>query len=110
MKSHHEYLSNLIELLSILRQDCQQVEEAAGLIAQSLQNDGLIHVFGTGHSHMLAEEMFYRAGGLGSVNPILEEDLMLHKNASRSTEQQILWRQVKIKFQLLKWGIWLFLN
>jgi uncharacterized phosphosugar-binding protein len=34
----------------------------------------------------LAEEMFYRAGGLGSVNPILEEDLMLHKNASRSTE------------------------
>jgi uncharacterized phosphosugar-binding protein len=35
---------------------------------------------------MLAEEMFYRAGGLGSVNPILEEDLMLHKNASRSTE------------------------
>ena len=86
MKSHHEYLSNLIELLTILRQDCQQVEEAAGLIAQSLQNDGLIHVFGTGHSHMLAEEMFYRAGGLGSVNPILEEDLMLHKNASRSTE------------------------
>jgi uncharacterized phosphosugar-binding protein len=35
---------------------------------------------------MLAEEMFYRAGGLGAVNPILEEDLMLHKNASRSTE------------------------
>jgi len=86
MKSHQAYLSNLIDLLTILRQDCQQVEDAAGLIAQSLQNDGLIHVFGTGHSHMLAEEMFYRAGGLGSVNPILEEDLMLHKNASRSTE------------------------
>ncbi len=86
MKSHQEYLSNLIELLTSLRQDCQQVEDAAGLIAQSLQKDGLIHIFGTGHSHMLAEEMFYRAGGLGAVNPILEEDLMLHKNASRSTE------------------------
>lgn len=86
MKSHQEYLSNLIELLTSLRQDCQQVEDAADLIAQSLQKDGLIHIFGTGHSHMLAEEMFYRAGGLGAVNPILEEDLMLHKNASRSTE------------------------
>ena len=48
MKSHHEYLSNLIELLTILREDCQQVEEAAGLIAQSLQNDGLIHVLAQG--------------------------------------------------------------
>jgi len=86
MKSHQRYLANLIELLTDLQQDCEQVENAAGLIAQSLQNDGLIHVFGTGHSHMLAEEMFYRAGGLGAVNPILEENLMLHINASKSTE------------------------
>jgi uncharacterized phosphosugar-binding protein len=45
--------------------------------------------------------MFYRAGGLGAVNPILEEDLMLHISASKSTEferradlaDQILQRQ-----------------
>ena len=37
-----------------------------------------VHAFGTGHSHMLAEELFYRAGGLVRVKPILFEGLMLH--------------------------------
>jgi uncharacterized phosphosugar-binding protein len=86
MKAHLRYIQNLEKLLVGLKQNPEAIEKTAQLMAVCLQNDGLIHVFGTGHSHMLAEEMFYRAGGLGAVNPILEEDLMLHKNASRSTE------------------------
>ena len=34
---------------------------------------------------MLAEEPFYRAGGLACVYPILETDLMLHEGASKSS-------------------------
>lgn len=86
MKAHLRYLENLRALIERAQEENSAVELAAQAIANSLENDGLIHVFGTGHSHMLAEEMFYRAGGLGAVNPILEEDLMLHINASRSTE------------------------
>ncbi len=86
MKAHKRYITTLNELLSELLANDQDIEIAAQAIATALENDGFIHVFGTGHSHLLAEEMFYRAGGLGTVNPILEEDLMLHKNASRSTE------------------------
>ncbi len=86
MKAHVRYLENVEELLRKLKAHSESIELASTTVANSLRNDGLIHVFGTGHSHMLAEEMFYRAGGLGAVNPILEEDLMLHKNASKSTE------------------------
>ncbi len=86
MKAHLRYFENLKALIERAQQDNSAVELAAQAIADSLENQGLIHVFGTGHSHMLAEEMFYRAGGLGAVNPILEEDLMLHINATRSTE------------------------
>jgi len=86
VKAQSRYLKNLIAKLEQLAANDEAIEKASIAIAGSLEKDGLIHVFGTGHSHMLAEEMFYRAGGLGSVNPILEEDLMLHKNASRSTE------------------------
>jgi uncharacterized phosphosugar-binding protein len=86
VKAHIRYLENVEELLSKLKTHSESIEIASSTVANSLKNDGLIHVFGTGHSHMLAEEMFYRAGGLGAVNPILEEDLMLHKNASKSTE------------------------
>lgn len=86
MKAHLRYLENLKALIERAQQESTAVELAAQAVADSLENQGLIHVFGTGHSHMLAEEMFYRAGGLGAVNPILEEDLMLHINATRSTE------------------------
>lgn len=86
MKAHIRYLENVETLLGKLKVHGEAIESASVAVSTSLKNDGLIHVFGTGHSHMLAEEMFYRAGGLGAVNPILEEDLMLHKNASKSTE------------------------
>lgn len=86
MKAQMRYFEQLEKLLGQLKENDDSIEMAAGVVARSIENNGLVHVFGTGHSHMLAEEMFYRAGGLGAVNPILEEDLMLHKNASKSTE------------------------
>src|SRR5215216_5962415 len=47
-------------------------------MAETTRRDQRIFLFGTGHSHLLAEEGFYRAGGLANVVPILAEHLMLH--------------------------------
>lgn len=58
----------------------------AGWVADALQSGRYLYVFGTGHSHLLAEELFYRAGGLARVIPILEEPLMLHGGAAESTQ------------------------
>jgi uncharacterized phosphosugar-binding protein len=52
--------------------------EVAQRMAEITQRDQRIFLFGTGHSHLLAEEGFYRAGGLANVVPILVEHLMLH--------------------------------
>lgn len=52
--------------------------EVAEKMAETTRRDQRIFVFGTGHSHMLAEEGFYRAGGLANVVPVLVEHLMLH--------------------------------
>ena len=62
-----------------------RIEAAATVIAEALAAGRAIHAFGSGHSHMLAEEMFYRAGGLVRVRPILFEGLMLHASAPLST-------------------------
>ncbi|MFK8137520.1 MAG: sugar isomerase domain-containing protein [Bdellovibrionales bacterium] len=53
------------------------------LIAGSLDSGNVLHVFGSGHSHVIAEEMFHRAGGLVQVNAILEDYLMPHAGPSR---------------------------
>ena len=62
-----------------------RIEAAAAVVAEALATGHVIHAFGSGHSHMLAEELFYRAGGLVRVRPILFEGLMLHASAPLST-------------------------
>ena len=52
--------------------------EIAERMAETTRGDRRIFLFGTGHSHLLAEEGFYRAGGLANAVPILTEHLMLH--------------------------------
>ena len=66
------------------------IDNAAERIAASLQQGGLLHTFGTGHCHILAEEIFYRAGGLVTANAILDPGLMLHLSAINSTQLERL--------------------
>src|SRR5215207_3396997 len=54
------------------------LSEVAEKMAETTRLDRRIFLFGTGHSHLLAEEGFYRAGGLANAVPILTEHVMLH--------------------------------
>jgi len=91
MKKQEEYFASLIALMERVA-DTQKapIEAAVNAIAISLEQGGMIYAFGTGHSHMLAEELFYRAGGLVSVYPLFDDPLMLHINATRSSRMEQL--------------------
>ena len=87
----HRYLATVERLIKRLSaEEWPKISAAAHRVADTLQVGGTIHVFGTGHSHMLAEELFYRAGGLVRVSPILFEGLMLHASAPLSTSLERL--------------------
>ena len=60
----------------------------ADMVADVICRDGLVHVFGCGHSHLAALDAFYRAGGLACVSPVLDEDLMLHNGAAKSSRME----------------------
>ena len=80
------YLAVTQELLArLVDHEWPNISAAADLLADALERGGTVHAFGTGHSHMLAEELFYRAGGLVRVSPMLFEGLMLHASAPLST-------------------------
>jgi len=66
------------------------IARAGDLVAASLLHEGLWHVFGTGHSHFIAEEVYYRAGGLIPVNAILFPALMQHEGPVTSTKLERL--------------------
>jgi uncharacterized phosphosugar-binding protein len=70
------YLDKIIELLQEVRAtQTEAMEQAAQRIAQAIQAGGLLYVFGPSHAGILAQELFYRAGGLVPVNPILPPGL-----------------------------------
>ncbi|MED3962663.1 SIS domain-containing protein [Niallia taxi] len=81
------YFDKATEKIELVRKnEMKQMKEAANRIAVAIQNEGIIQLFGCGHSHILTEEVCYRAGGLVPINPILYGPLMLHEGALRSSE------------------------
>ena len=85
------YIDKIETILKKVRNSqAQNIEAAAKAIADAVSGGKFLYAFGTGHSHMLAEEIFYRAGGLVRVCPILEDGIMLHTGAFRSSRMERL--------------------
>ena len=86
MKKYLEYIKTNQQIIEKIATDgAENIEKTAELFSDALINNRKIFLFGTGHSHMLSEELFYRAGGLVKIQPILDPPLMLHISASEST-------------------------
>ena len=84
-----EYLNKISVLLSqIEAEEVESLSRASDVVADVICNDGIVHVFGCGHSHLPALDTFYRAGGLACVSPVLDEDLMLHDGAAKSSRME----------------------
>ena len=87
MSVYEDYLTAVQRQIDeVTRSQRPAIETTSRWVAEALVRKRYLFVFGTGHSHMLAEELFYRAGGLARVIPILDEPLMLHRSATRSTD------------------------
>jgi uncharacterized phosphosugar-binding protein len=69
---------------ALIKREGPQIEEAARVITESLRIGGILHMFGSGHSHLLPEEAFYRSGGIAAINPLLDPSLMFHEGAEKS--------------------------
>ena len=61
------------------------LQQVAERMERTVRAERRIFLFGTGHSHLLAEEGFYRAGGLATVVPIFSSALMVHEHPQLSS-------------------------
>ena len=84
-----EYLNKITDILCrIENEESEKIEKASRFVAETIKRDGLIFVFGCGHSHLPGLDAFYRAGGLANVSPMLDTDLMLHNGAAKSSRME----------------------
>lgn len=78
MTALEQYLHAIGELQSrVVESQNAVLLEIAETMAETTRRDQRIFLFGTGHSHLIAEEGFYRAGGLANIVPILAGHFML---------------------------------
>lgn len=109
-----EYLDKVKLLLDKMANDQQdQLISAAKMVADVIKNDGIIHTLGTGHSQMIAMEMFGRASNLANVNAIMDDMVLMAGGARRSAAMEqvsglaeILWN----KYQFNKGDIFIIIS
>jgi uncharacterized phosphosugar-binding protein len=66
-----QYHQNVQEILSrIIESQLPCIEQAGRLVADTIQRDSLVYTFGSGHSVLIAIEMYSRAGGLANFDVI----------------------------------------
>lgn len=83
-----DYFETVIQLLQEVRETQHDaIEQAAQAIADAIEADHLIYAFGATHAGILAQELFYRAGGLVPINPILPPGLTTDVRPSTLTSR-----------------------
>ena len=81
----YEYGDKIIDVIKKAEEKNKDtIKMLAEKFAENIENDKVIHTFGTGHSHMLGIELFARAGGLGNVDAMLDPDTLTAYGAQRS--------------------------
>lgn len=71
----------------VLEKQADNLRLAGSLMADAIENDGLISVYGGGgHTTLVMGEMFFRAGGLANINPIMETGLSVFNQALKYLE------------------------
>src|SRR5215471_1019201 len=83
-----DYLSKCEIIIDTIKSQKKQIEEAAALFAASILAGRVVHVFGSGHSRIMVEEMWPRYGSFPGFNPIVELSLTYHNNVVGANGQR----------------------
>lgn len=78
------------QIKETVQSEGQAIRAAAAIIVEAIEMDGIVHTFGSGHSALVAQEIFCRAGGIVPVNAILDPSFLVSYGAMRSTNMERL--------------------
>lgn len=88
MNLTEEYLLKAESILEKIRLQQNSIRKAAEWFAFSILAGRVVHVFGSGHSRIMVEEMWPRYGSFAGFNPIVELSLTYHNNVVGANGQR----------------------
>jgi uncharacterized phosphosugar-binding protein len=83
-----QYLERCRELLEVIGRQQAAIQQAADWFADTIRAGRMVHLFGSGHSRILVEEMWPRYGSFPGFNPIVELSLSFHNLVVGSNGQR----------------------
>lgn len=76
----YEYIDDIQKILNIVKdKDKKEIQQAVDLIEKANEDKNSIYIFGASHAGILAQEMYYRAGGMITINAIFGREVMLDR-------------------------------
>lgn len=86
-KLTRSYYSKINSILKkIIKEEEDKFVQCAKLISKSYKKGGQLYIFGTGHSRLLGEESFHRAGGYAAACPVRDSDTNFKKGSRKASE------------------------
>ncbi|MBC7571332.1 MAG: SIS domain-containing protein [Spirosoma sp.] len=73
-----EYLDRSRGILNTIGQQKTAIQQAAQWFSETILAGRMVHLFGSGHSRIMVEEMWPRYGSFPGFNPIVELSLSFH--------------------------------
>ena len=80
-----EYSQRVEECVHAIHSQKENIQQAAKLMSDAQKEGHTLYAIGTGHSHMIAEEVYSRAGGYAKIYPIIEIEMTLLTDPMKST-------------------------
>jgi len=88
MSYTQQYLEECSRMVEVVRAQEETIKKVAQLFAQSIINGRVVHLFGSGHSRIMVEEMWPRYGSFPGFNPIVELSLSFHNMVTGANGQR----------------------
>jgi uncharacterized phosphosugar-binding protein len=82
------YLEKCAAIIERVKAQQTQIEQTAKWFAESILAGRVVHLFGSGHSRIMVEEMWPRYGSFPGFNPIVELSLTYHNNVVGANGQR----------------------
>jgi len=83
-----DYLQKCEKIIQTIREQKKEIQQTAALFSKTILAGRMVHVFGSGHSRVMVEEMWPRYGSFPGFNPIVELSLTYHNNVVGANGQR----------------------
>ena len=88
MSPSQNYLTKCRGLVNKVSNQIDCIQQAADWFSKSILSGRMVHLFGSGHSRILVEEMWPRYGSFPGFNPIVELSLTFHNQVVGANGQR----------------------